>query len=282
MIQKEKKIRTKNNLTNQEDSHLSIQFSLDGFSFCILHKDSKKFTTLYDYTFEEFNNTPQKLLENISSVFNNEELLQKKYSSVNVCHINELATLVPKPLFDETKLKDYASFNTKIYKHDLLVFDEIKNHDIITVYIPYVNVNNFLIDQFGEFEYRHYSHILIESLLGIYKFSLVPHVFAYIHKNHFELVVIADKKLQLYNTFAFTTVEDFIYYVLFTSEQLKLNPEKFELVLFGSVEKDDELFKIAYKYIRNVSMLENRSKHLYDDVFTEDDKRTYYTLLNQY
>jgi hypothetical protein len=153
---------------------------------------------------------------------------------------------------------------------------------MVTVYIPYVNINNFFLDRFGGYDFKHYSHILIENLLSIYKYSLVPHVFAHVHNNHFELIVIADKKLQLYNTFTFSTKEDFIYYVLFTAEQLKLNPEKFEFILLGSVEKDDELYKIAYKYIRNISLIENRSKYSYDDVFTEADKRTYYTLLNQY
>ena len=66
------------------------------------------------------------------------------------------------------------------------------------------------------------------------------------------------------------------------AEQLKLNPEKFEFLLLGNVEKDDELFKIAYKYIRNVSLLENRYNYAYDTAFTEEDKRSYYTLLNQF
>jgi len=281
MIQQKNKIKTAN-LANLKDSHLSIQFSLDGFSFCILHKDSRTFTALYDYTFEELNNNPQKLLENVTSIFKDQTLLQKKYHSISVNHRNELATLVPKSLFDEEKLGAYVSFNTKVYKNDQIVYDEIKNHDIISVYIPYTNINNFLLDQFKEFEFKHNSNILIESLLSIYKYSLVPHMFAHIHNNHFELVVIADKKLQLYNTFRFSTKEDFIYYVLFTAEQLKLNPEKFELVLLGAIEKDDELFNIAYTYIRNVSLLENRSKYLFDDTFTETDKRRYYALLNQY
>ena len=279
MIQKKTKTT---NITNHKDSHLSIQFSLDGFSFCILNKDNKTFDALYDYTFNETNNTPQKLLKNISAVFKKEELLQKKYHSVSVSHINELATLVPKPLFDEEKLKDYVNFNTKVYANDYLVYDEIKNHDIVSVYIPYVNINNFLLDQFKEFEYKHFSSILIENLLGIYKYSIVPHMFAHICNNHFELVVIANKKLQLYNTYKFSTKEDFIYYVLFTAEQLKLNPEKLELILLGAVEKNDELYKIAYTYIRNVSLLENRSKYKYDETISETDKRTYYTLLNQY
>jgi len=283
MIQTKKKKRTNNlDLINPKESHLSIQFSLDGFSFCIFHKDLKTYTTLYDYSFEELNNTPQKLLENITSIFNDEELLQKKFDSVDVSHINELSTLVPKALFDEKKLSDYLAYNTKIYRHDYFEYDEIENHDIVTVYIPYVNINNFLIDKFGGFNYRHYSNILIENLLGIYKFSLIPQIFVHVHNNHFELVVIADKKLQLYNTFTFSSKEDFIYYILFTAEQLNLNPEKFKLFLLGEIEKDDELFKIAYKYIRNVRMLENRSKYSFDNVFTENDKRAYYTLINQY
>ncbi len=282
MIQIQKKINNTKDVTNLKDSHLSIQFSLDGFSFCILNKDSKTFTALYDYTFKEVNNTPQKLLENIAKVFKDEKLLQEKFHSVSVCHVNDLAALVPKPLFDEKKLKEYVNFNTKVYANDYLVYDEIKSHDIVTVYIPYTNINNFLLDQFKEFEFKHHSNILIGNLLSIYKFSLIPHMFAHIRNNHFELVVIADKKLQLYNTFTFSTKEDFIYYVLFTAEQLKLNPEKFELVILGAIEKDDELYKMAYTFVRNVSLLENRSKYLYDDTFTEIDKRKYYTLLNQY
>ncbi len=282
MIQTKIKTNKIIDVANLKNSHLSIQFSLDGFSFCILDKGSKSFTTLHDYTFQEVNNTPQKLLDNISSVFNDESLLKNNYHSVSVSHINELATLVPKPLFDQDKLKEYVNFNTKVYANDQLVYDEIKNHDIVSVYIPYTNINNFLLDHFKEFEFKHFSNTLIESLLNIYKYSLVPHMFAHIDNNHFELVVIANKKLQLYNTFKFSTKEDFIYYVLFTAEQLKLNPEKFELVVLGSIEKDDELFKIAYKYIRNVSLLENRSKYQYDEAFTENDKRKYYTLLNHY
>ena len=120
MILKETKIK-RSNLTNLIDSHLSIQFSLDGFSFCIFHIDSKTFTALYDYRFQEINKSPQKLLENISSIFDKEELLQKKYDSVNISHINELASLVPKSLFDEKKIKDYLRFNTKVFNHDYLV-----------------------------------------------------------------------------------------------------------------------------------------------------------------
>ena len=283
MIQQKKTIRTSNlDVKHLESNHLSIQFSLGGFSFCVLDKENNNFVALNDYIFNEPNNSPQRLIANISSIFGNEELLKLKYSSVNVTHINDLFTLVPKPLFNEEKLQEYVSFNTKVYPQDYLVFDEIKNLDIISIFIPYVNINNFLIDQFSHFEYKHNSTVLIENLLSIYKYSLVPKVFAHVANGHFELIVIANKTLQFYNTFKFSTKEDFIYYVLFTAEQLELNPEKFEFIFLGNIEKEDDLYNIAYKYIRNVSLLENRSKYSFDEVFTETDKRNYYSILNQY
>ena len=281
MIQRKKKINNLD-LSHLKDSHLSIQFSLDGFSFCVFDKSLSKFTAVYEYHFEESNYTPQKLIANISSVFEAESILKEKFHSVNVVHVNDLATTVPKPLFDEDRLKDYLKFNTKVFAHDYFVFDEIKNHDIINVYIPFVNINNFLLDYYKGFDYKHHSTVLIENLLNIYKYSLVPHMFVHIQNSHFEVIVIANKKLQLYNTFSFHTNEDFIYYILFISEQLKMNPEKFELFLFGKVKKDDDFFSIAYQYIRNVKLLENRSKYNFDESITEDDKRTYFSLFNQY
>ncbi len=261
MIQEKLKIKSNLDSKNQDYNHLSIQFSLGGFSFCVLNKDDKKFTALYNYSFKENSYTPQTLLQNITEIFDTNELLKdKKYHSVSVSHTNNLSSLVPNPLFKEERMSDYLSYNNKTLRHDFFAFDDLKNHEMVNVYVPFVNANNFFVDQFGGFEYKHFSTVLVENLVDIYKFSLVPHMFVNICKRHFEIVVIADKKLQLYNTFDYKTKEDFIYYILFVAEQLNLNPEELELQLLGNVKKDDELYKMAFGYVRNVSLIENRSK----------------------
>ena len=40
------------------------------------------------------------------------------------------------------------------------------------------------------------------------------------------------------------------------TEQLNLNPENFKVQLLGVISEDSELFEIAYKYVRNVSILD--------------------------
>ena len=268
--------------SESKDNHLSIQLSLDGFSFCIIDKNTNQVNLIQHTPFENSSSTPEKHLKNIEQVFKTEELLSKNYDSVNVSHVNDLATLVPKPLFDPNHINSYIKYSSKTYKNDYIVYDEIENHDMFSVFIPFVNINNYLLEKYGNFEYKHSSSILVENLLNTYKFSERPHMFVDLHKGHFEIVAIANNKLVLYNSFEYATKEDFIYYILFTAEQLHFNPEKFELVLSGVIVKDDEFYKIAYEYVRNICLLENRSKYSFSDKFSDEIKRSYYTLLNQY
>ena len=244
-------------LNNLNDSHLSIQLSLDGFSFCIINKVKNRVEKLEHFDFEDNSPTPEKLLKNVELLFKNNTNLQKRYGSVNISHVNPLSTLVPKSLFDENQIREYLKFSSKTYTNDYLVHDELENHDMVNVYIPFVNVNNFFLQRFGSFEYKHSSTVFVNTLLNTFKFSEHPHMFAHLSNNQLEIMVIAHDKLLFHNSFSYESKEDFIYYILFTAEQLELNPEIFELVLAGKINTDSDFYKIAYDYVRKVSLLEN-------------------------
>jgi hypothetical protein len=81
-----------------------------------------------------------------------------------------------------------------------------------------------------------------------------PQMFVHCQQDNFQLIAVKNQKLLLFNSFEFKTKEDFIYYLLFTAEQLQLNPESFQLKLFGNITKESEIYQIAYKYVRNVSL----------------------------
>ena len=99
------------------------------------------------------------------------------------------------------------------------------------------------------------------------------------NKGHFEISVIQNQKLLLFNSFDYQTPEDFIYYVLFTAEQLNMNPEKFLLELIGAIDTESEFFKIAYKYIRNVSLIDVEDLR-WNNYFSEAENRNHYILFN--
>lgn len=272
---------TNNNLvlSNQNDYTLSIQISLDGFSFCLHNNTIESIETLNHYPFKVL--TPEAILSQVKTIFKDEPLLNKTYNKVSVCHINNLSALVPKSLFDKAHLKNYLEFSVKTLENDFFDFDEIEIIDAVNVYIPYVNLNNFFIDQFGSFTYQHISSLLIKQLIGQNGLSTDSQMFVHINNSHFEMVVIKSQKLQLYNTFSYQTKEDFIYYILFVAEQLGLNPNEFNLYLLGNISRTDNLYTMAYKYIKNVKLYDYQLNFKPIFSITDFQKRQFYSLLNQ-
>jgi len=235
---------------------LSIQFSLDGFSFCTTntHNEVIEFSS---YTFSKTKNSPELVLEKLQDIFIKEKSLQYDFETVIVIHQNNLNTLVPNEYFKEDALKSYLKYSIKTIATDLITFDELDFMNSKNVYVPYVNINNFLFQNFGEFEYKHYSSVLLEKLFSI----ATNDICCYIHvsKSTFDIVIIKNSNLQFFNIFEYKTKEDFMYYVLFTLEQLDLSTEETLVSILGDMEEDSDLFRFMYAYIRNIDFLSSKN-----------------------
>jgi hypothetical protein len=138
-------------------------------------------------------------------------------------------------------------------------------------------MNNYFIDQYGSFDYKHANSILVGKLLDISKNNEERKMFVHLSNSHFEIIVIQNQKLQLFNSFDYKTPEDFIYYILFTAEQLQLNPENFKLELLGTILEIDSYYAMAYKYVRNVSLLNVKETK---NNLSEAENRQHFILLN--
>ena len=112
-------------LEKTKDIELSIQFSLDGFSFCVLDTISNKDIYFSTYSFEETLNSPEDLLKTIESIFKNDSNLQIEYDAVSVIHQNNLSTLVPTKYFNEDDLATYLNYNIKTLKTDFIALDNV-------------------------------------------------------------------------------------------------------------------------------------------------------------
>lgn len=256
-----------NNTLHKSHKELSIQLSLSGLSFCILDRDTQEIYSLDHIEVADIKQ-PQDLIPHLDNWFDKSNHRHMPFDKIVAIHENELSTVVPKPLFNESMLSDYLKYNVKILENDYLSFDILPQQDIYNVYVPFTNANNYLFERFGDFEYKHASSILIERLVSQTKKGDKPTLYAYISHTHFEIVVTREKELVLYNSFTYRQKEDFIYYLLFTIEQLNLNPETIEVFLLGQIDKENELFKIAYQYINKLQIgdqlpiIKNFEKHL--------------------
>ena len=243
--------------SSKQENHtilkMSIQVRLNGFSFCIINCNSNDILWFKKRDLGK-ESSPVKILEEIERLYAEEEMLQQEFNEVGILFSNDLFTIVPAAYFIEEEASTYLKFNTKILQTDVVAHDLLSN-DLVNVYIPYTNINNYFFDKYGEFEYQHNISVLIDAILAKKQDSKEAQIYLNDYNNYYELVIVQNNKLVLANTFHYETKEDFIYYLLFTLEQLDLNPTEVYLWLMGTIVKQSDIYDIAYTYIRNIDFL---------------------------
>lgn len=243
---------TNNDITTRNYKKLSIQVSLNGLSFCVFDTITNKVLVHNTVSFEK----NQVLESQLWKAIIDNPIVTKSYQEIVVLHDNSINTFVPKPFFDKGNIASYLQYNVKIFETDFFAFDEIATYEMYNIYVPFVHINNFLLDQFESFDYKNVNSVLVQKVLDIAKNNDEKQVFVHLKENHFEIIVVKNQELLLFNSFEYNTPEDFIYYILFTFEQLQLNPEIVSLWLLGVITAEDICFKIAYKFIRNCALLD--------------------------
>ena len=116
----------------------------------------------------------------------------KIVENVNLYQENDLYTLVPKELYDKDEKKTYLKYNAKVNDNDYISHDEINELNIKNVYIPYVNVNNLLVDKFRNINYFHFNSVLLKK---IFHSKGTKTFFAHVSTNKLKLIIFKNKEL---------------------------------------------------------------------------------------
>lgn len=265
------------NITEKRYKKLSLQVSTEGLSFCVTDTLNQRVLALGEVHFDASNKTAP-IEELYGRAMHSYSELTDKYDEILLLHYNNLSTFVPTALFDEHFIGSYLQYNVKVFESDFFAYDEISAYHMNSVYVPDVRINNFFVDQYGTFDYKHAHTVLVTKLLEASKNVDEKKIFVHFNKHHFEIVVVQNQNLLLFNCFEYKTPEDFVYYLLFAAEQLNLNPESFKLELLGDISDSSEFFKLAYKYIRNVALYDTDDMHHND--FSATDNRKHFILFH--
>lgn len=194
--------------------------------------------------------------QELNNFFQQNYEIPEAVDEVQVLHSNAYNTFVPDAFYDENYIGSFLQYNIKVFESDVYAADALGSHGMHNIYVPLMNVNNYLIDRFGSFEYRHSATVLVTKLLENSRNNDEKQVFVHLQDDHFEIVALRGQKLLLYNCFDYHTAEDFLYHLLFTMEQLFLNPESAIVLLLGKVDEEHPAYLLAYSYIRNISFYE--------------------------
>ena len=81
-IRKVQKKTIKTTLEKSNHHKLSIQYTLDGFSFCITNLDSQETIHFCAYTFPKTLETPEKLVAHFETIFQEDNHLQEDFKEI--------------------------------------------------------------------------------------------------------------------------------------------------------------------------------------------------------
>lgn len=230
---------------------LVLQLSAEMLVLAVLDNLTNDFLAFEKYPLKKIN-ADLTIADQLDKIVADHEWLGAGFKRVDASIVTERFTLVPSAFFDSTKISDYLKFNHPVSEDDVIVNDVLRNAEARNVYAMDAKLEKSLKKISSSVRIRHHFSPLIERTLSVNKNKTSRRALAHVQNQRFDLVISEGGKLLLANSFTFQTSEDFIYYLLFACEQLKMNPEELDLEITGEIETDSALSSIAKKYIRNV------------------------------
>jgi hypothetical protein len=170
---------------------------------------------------------------------------QLNYRAIRLICESDTYTFVPAPIFNPEEAADFLYFQFKPAKSDQLLFNRIPKWDTVNIFSIPKTVQIALTQLFPDTEIQHHlSFFLTEKV----KPQSGNSVYIGVRTNIMDVLVISGEGIQLINSYAFNTPEDFTYYVLNLFDKLPLDAENCNVVLYNA-DKRPELRKTLELYL---------------------------------
>lgn len=265
--------------TASKDYTLSIQISLDGFSFLVRNNISGRFIGLKHIPYPEHIH-PDDLSSELHKVLAKEPLVLLEYASVKILYWTPKSTLIPATLFDGNNLKSYFEFNVQLGDTEAIYYNLLKSCGCYIVYSVPSDISTVCATYLSNANFYCQSHPLIETAVQRQKSDKIGcRAFIQVTNEFFDIAVANGGSLQLHNCFNYSCAADFTYFVLNVFEQLKLNPESTPLYLGGNINRLSKEYISLHKYIRQINFIETYSEDRFTHAFIDTDLHNFSALI---
>lgn len=268
----ENKLFDKTFLEKEHNQHLSLQVSntqLKAAWFDIPSKTYIGFQAIDINSDFEWNNIFETLFP-----------IGKTYQSLSLSIVNNSHTLVPKGIFDEQSLASYLQFNLGTVQGNS-GYDAVDSIGAQLVYTENNRLAQEIRTSLPGIKISHFGKSLLEAF-SQENLDAKSTLFVHVQAGRFDIACYQKKSLVFFNSFEYKSAEDFIYFLLYVMEQLKLDRESCPLFLCGEIAEESSIYELMFKYIRNLSMLQRPKAAKYSSILSQVPQSFHYSLYNQY
>ncbi|WP_313579753.1 DUF3822 family protein [Chishuiella sp.] len=247
-------------------SSLAILLSHDKLSYITKKTDGEKisYSDVFDYSVD-FTNLNKTEVEIEHELRSNLTLLQE-YDFVHFCFLSTAINVVPNQFFHHP-LEDLLSMS--MYHPVQLAIDcplqSIEASIVYNIHYPLKDVLLSLKNLQNARLYHSGKFLIDYAKIN----SKDDEIYVNLVHQKLEICVLSNGEFIFYNLFEIKTKEDFLFYILYTLNQLNINPNAVSLFIFGDVLdiEFNDYIDMLKKYIKNIE-------------FNKDDKQLgkYFTL----
>jgi hypothetical protein len=224
-------------LTRSKTYELLCKVNYNCISLSILDPVQNKHIVFKEFNFPKL--SPELLLEEIEKKLSSDEIWKLKYKKVKISNISPKGILIPKPFFDEKLLKDYLSTSYYLDDMDLIRYNKIKDNSFYSVFPINGRLYEFIMRQHPEVKFFNQITSLINYLGKNHSSSVLLNK----EKTILDIIIYKDGSIESYSSFIIESLEDVLYFTLFSLTNNDLPTDKTQITITGDIN-DSELLKI--------------------------------------
>ncbi|MBK8807485.1 MAG: DUF3822 family protein [Bacteroidales bacterium] len=242
----ERNFNTNKNFNSLE---LSIQLSLNGFSYLI--SDSERYRAFHfeplpiDIFYDDFVSKAAEFLE--------KEIFQNSFRKISILFSSFQSILLPEVAFNVNNLRKMFEVSHDINDDDMLSYNKIADFYLVFTLNSYIS--SVVANSLNKAIVYHHSFPVITKALVEVKNIVDSVVWINIQTAFFDILVFKNSKLVFSNSFRYKNVSDYIFFVMNIFEQLKLHPLRTKVLLMGKVQHDSAYFHSVCTFIKDVQLL---------------------------
>ncbi|MCK3683305.1 DUF3822 family protein [Maribellus sp. YY47] len=225
---------------------LSIQVSLNGFSFCIRKPDNGSLL-VFKHTALKISNE-QLLTRRLEDWILEEELLQQKYKSQEIIVLSNHFTLLPANLDDEQIYSDTIRLLFSTQTEDYSI-SKIKQLNANLLFLVSQELKKMLNEKFEVFQLKHGVEKLIQKEESEEDGKQVRIFF---DEKDLYIVYFNEQELMLCNAFSIKHANDVVYYALTALKQFQVPLSNTPLCIAGKSTYMNDSWQMLEKYFRSV------------------------------
>ncbi len=220
--------------------------------------------------------------EALVSVFEKDSYLNRAFKSVNIGILSPYSTLVPNLIYKEEAATSYLENSFRLPHQHYLLIDNLPSLQCQNVFLASIPIYNFFQKKFENGVFFHAATPLLIAWQEQAVQHQKPTVFINVIGDEFQIAAYNRDKLLLFNTFQYKSAKDFMYYALLVFDQLNLEVEQTMLLLSGEIMQHSEIYKLLYRYIREIRFLSRTTSYQFDKQFEQQPEHFNFGLYSFY